>query len=490
MYFLKDQDIVEINEEKRARLTFKGKNLFWNPKESIENKILRLLKFGTYNEKEVRQIIGLPSKKIEEGLRHLFLRKLLDIEGTGKEVQDEALLYSLSHNGKTYLRQEEPQKMPEKKSEVIDIREIIIGTEEKLRDLISSVMIRDHGPSWEDDSNIGWSKSKREELEHRMQKRKEEFPTKSHSNRLIDYCYILDLKNIITKNEKSFKPIFTNWTESMTLFDTLGKYRNPPMHSTSALQDYEQSLCIGICGKFNEVIEHWKKGYTRKILSYSCDIRFDVLEKQENDENAKSDVTSSANQFLDKIKSSSLEEVKTETIGDRDFFIIKLKEGIVKISVPTNSRSFYSEGYSQSANIHLSTESLPAFDKIIQIGNRPYWNIKWSISDVLDVHKLINKIEELNGKTPSSKSGTGSGDSVTYTQASYYVLSDGNAKIRIDVGQVNSTSSHLTLVHDGSKFDKGFVNAHEVFSPDEVLAILYGEIRPVEIRKLVQESVV
>jgi len=475
LYFLKDQDIVEINDLKKARLTFKGNNLFWNTKEVVDKKILRLIQFGTYTEKEIRHIIGLQSKEIEEGTRHLILLELLDMEGTGKEENDEKILFSLSHKGKIRLKAEEPTPTVQNENHD-DVRETIIDTEEKLRDMVHSVMMREHGPSWEDDSTIGWSKSKKEELQHRMAKRKEEFPTKQLSDRLIDYGYVLDLKNIITKNEKIFKPIFLDWKESMFFFDTLGKYRNPPMHSTTALQNHEKSLCVGICGKFNEITDHWKKGYLRKTKSYSCDYMFDVLEGNDPDA-ANKKALADANSWLDKIKQNSLGVIGTEDIPGRgEALVIKFKEGIVKITIPKTTRQNYNDGYCQSGRIHVVTEKFDVLDRVIELGDKKYWCLNWMTSD-LDVAKVVSRVYEIEGKTPPANQ----------TDLEKYIIHDMPLRVRVDLKQDLSNMTRIDLVHEGG-MGEGFRSAHEIFSPDSILSMLYREISPIEIRKLVERA--
>ncbi len=357
-----------------------------------------------------------------------------------------------------------------------DIRETIICTEEKLRDLVYSVMVREYGVEWELDTQKSWKGEKITQLKNRRKDRQKEFPTKPVPNRLIDFSYIMDLKTVITKNDKIFKPIFQPWDELMGLFDTLGKYRDPQMHSTTALQVYEKKLCEGICGRFNEIVEHWLKGYLRKTQTFSCDYLFDVLEGNDADAANKKALTE-ANSWLDNIKQQSLGVIGNEDIPGRgEALIIKFKEGIAKLTIPKTTRQYYGEEYSQSGRIHVVSDKFDVLDKIVSLGNRKYWCLTWLVEG-LDVSKVISRVFELEGKTPPSNGSS----------FQRYILSDGNLRIRVDLQKGTSNISTMNLVHDGGK-GKGFLSAHEKFFPDKILSILYHEISSVEVRKMVEES--
>jgi len=360
------------------------------------------------------------------------------------------------------------------------IAELISDATKKLSSDIRetiSVMVREYGVEWELDTQKSWKGEKITQLKNRMKDRQKEFPTKQVSNRLIDFSYIMDLKTVITKNEKIFKPIFQPWDELMGLFDILGKYRDPQMHSTTALKDYEKKLCEGICGRFNEIVEHWLKGYLRKTLTYSCDFIFDVLEGDDAD-TAKKNALEQANSWLENIKQQSLGVVGKEDIPGRgEALVIKFKEGIAKLTIPKTTRQSYHDGYAQSGRIHVVCEKFDVLEKIISVGNRKYWCLTW-IVDGLNVSKVVSTVFELEGKTPPTSEGS----------FQRYIISDGNLRIRVDLQQGQSNLTTINLVFDGGEIGKGFFKAHEIFSPDKILSILYHEVSPIEIRKMVEES--
>jgi len=367
-----------------------------------------------------------------------------------------------------------------------DVRSLIIKTEEDLRNLISSVLTREYGHDWENDSMKGWSKKSKEQIEYTLKHRKEDFPFKTISNRLIDYCYILDLKDLIEKNDKLFKPIFNDWSRFMTYFDDLGKYRNPQMHSTTATLPHEESLCIGICGEFKQIVEHWKKGFSRKILSYSGNLNFDVLEKGNELEEQKQ-VIQLANNWIDKIKSLSNDTIETITTDQGESLVIKLKEGKVSIRLPKVTRS-YNGSYAQTAGIYFETESKDVLNKIISVGQHSYWHLEWIMTDVLDVHSMISKIEENTGNSVS-KSGSGLHPNVMWQSFDHY-FSSGKKRVRATISSIDSTKSKIGITCDDAMFDNGFTKAHDVFSPDSVLSIVYGEIPSKKVQEMIKQSTI
>ena len=148
-----------------------------------------------------------------------------------------------------------------------EIREEIVKLEDNLRRMIDIVMNRNHGVEWEDDPTIGWSKTKKADLEGVKKSRKGRMPDQVHSARLLDYGYVYHLKYIIEKNDKLFKPIFSNFNRTLELLEILAENRNPIMH-TNDIEGYKKQLCFGIIGTINQQYEHWNKGYRNKAKGW------------------------------------------------------------------------------------------------------------------------------------------------------------------------------------------------------------------------------
>lgn len=362
-------------------------------------------------------------------------------------------------------------------------KDCILETEERLRRHIDAVLRREYGLAWEDDPNIAWNKNKKMELENRRNERKIKFPYEEHSTRLLDYSYIYDLKGIVSKNQNLFKRIFSQWNDTMAMFDILGKLRNKVMHPGNQIMKHQHYLCLGICGEFLLAIEHWKKGYSRRIRSYFCDFRFEELEGTDS-EGAKVRSFQNAEEWLRSIKDKSIREVEIEQDSSYgQFYKIYLREGEVKISSSRNSRQSYRLGHTQSANMHLISESISAINRILVEEHHPCWTFSWTLSGELDVSSLVSIIEETQDRKPSSSSG----DSTKITHASYYIGVDNGNRIRADVSAGISETSNITLVYDDGEPNLGFTNVH-AFCPDIILSILYGEIPKKEFNELIKNA--
>jgi hypothetical protein len=471
---LLDLKLVIPLENARYRLHLDGENLFWG-KGELWSKFLHVvyvvsLEMGLSLE-AIQRIIGEPDWKFQSALEVLRPRGYLHRNDVKTMGGQEVHLWTLTPEGKQYVISEfsfQNRSKPE-----VDLREIIIKTEENLRDLVYSVLMREYGTKWETDPNLGWSNDQRKGLQKRLEDRKNEFPTKQNPNRLIDYCYILNLKLLITKpnNEKLFKSIFQEWQKHLTFFDELGKHRDPIMHGTNVLTETEKNLCIGICGEFDKVIEHWKRGFSRKIISISVDLMFDELEGSEP-EKAKMNALKNGNTYLEKVKSLAIGEISTKFIDGRgDALRIKLKEGDAEITIPSITRQCYREGYAQSARIFIMVDNVNVLDKILTAGNHTYWNIEWIIPD-LDVSNLSSKINELHGR-----------------KIPYQLPNEKNLRIVIDVRATSNNLVQINLTNqEGGGFDTGFTKAHKDFDPDKILAILYDSIPIPQLRKLVDDS--
>jgi len=473
---LADLKLVVVVSDSQYRLHIDAENLFWG-KGELWSKILHIVYVRNFERglalEAIQRILGEPEWKFKSALEVLRPRGYLhrnDVETMGGKVGH---LWELTPDGKKYVIDEFSNQPMEKEKEKPDLREMIIRTEEKLRNLVYSVLTREHGTKWETDPNLGWSNEKRKGLEKRLEDRKKEFPTKQNPNRLIDYCYILDLKSLITKpnNERLFKPVFQNWQKHLTFFDELGKHRDPIMHGTSVISESEKSLCVGICGEFDKVVEHLKRGFSRKTLSVSCDFMFDELEGNDP-KKAKTIALTTANQYLEKIKALGIDKITNEFIEGRgDALVIKFKEGIAKLTIPSITGQGYREGNAQSARIFVTTENINILDRILTEGNYTYWNIEWIIPD-LDIPNLKSKIYEIHGR-----------------KLPYPLPNSKNFRIVIDIMQQPDNLARIFLTNqEGGNFNKGFVSAHKKFDPDKIISILYDNIPIQELRKFVDDS--
>jgi len=290
--------------------------------------------------------------------------------------------------------------------------------------------------------------------------------------RLIDYSYILDLKFLVNKSKTLFEGIFSDWVYTMMLFDTLGRFRNALGHNPKEVLKHQHYLCLGMCGEFQLMIEHWNKGFSRQIQSYSADFTFEELERTDPEMQKILSIKAAEN-WLNTIKNKSVEDVKVEQNEQyNQIYKIRLREGYVDIAFPSSSRQFYKAGYTQSTNIHIMNTTKSVIARILKEQFHRYWTLTWTLSEQINISLLVS-IVELNGYgKPSDTSALDN----TITSASYYIFNDSQKKIRVDISSSSNhlTATKITLVYDDGEPNAGFSAAHDELSPDIILSILYG----------------
>jgi len=367
-----------------------------------------------------------------------------------------------------------------------DVEKCILETESELRKLVISILDREYGKEWEINPIIGFTKSKKDTLEWRKKQQKEKNPHANLTERLVDYSYPLDLRDIFQKNKQLFEPIFVLWEQHMAMLEILNNLRNLVFHTRDVILDSQKHLTLGVCGEFLHAIKKWQSELARKILEYSCDLMFE--EKEGKDvEQAKTKAIDLAKTWQSKIDSLGTILGEEEIPGRGKAYKLKLKEGVAKITFPKTSQQYY--GFlTQAARIHVRSDNFTVFDKILKAGSHPYWVLEWKIANSLDVNSVINKISELTGRYPPSKSGTGSGSSTHWGVADYYILNDPEATVRVSLQEIDDKTAQISLICHSKEPNQGFTHAHEVFSPDKIMSILYAQTQVPEVRALVQES--
>lgn len=368
-----------------------------------------------------------------------------------------------------------------------DVREIIVKTEDELRDLIDSILTRKHGTGWEDISQIGWSNTKRADLEGVKKSRMEKFPDKTHSNRLLDYGYIHHFIYLIAKNKDLFKPIFSNIDRTLQLMGILAENRNILMHSKIDVEEHQKYLCLGICGLLNQNYEKWKKGYRSKAKKWSCDIRASQ-QKSTLQVDAEKLIDESIQKIVEVIKNKVNGTVSENVENDITKIIIRHNQNTTKIGIGKLAvGNFSSHGEYWIKNISIHTDDFDLIDEFLRENNIKYWTFGWHIPDGLDAITAIENIESIRKMKHSGSQSFVDGKLVG-KGIQHYFENNENRIVRVDIMGGIGVPTTITLVSDKIPPDGGFTNAHNVFSPDEILTIMYGERTPNHVRKLIDNS--
>jgi len=229
-----------------------------------------------------------------------------------------------------------------------------------------------------------------------------------------------------------------------------------------------------------------EKVYSRDINSYTCDVQFNEPEGNAPDL-AKNKVLKDSENWIDGIKKKSKSVIgEIEISGRGKGYELQFEKGILRITFPHLTRSFFGgiDQYTQTANIHIQTEDLELLDMIIREGDKPYWDLSWNITSKYNIHEIIPKIEEAQGRKPYSRGGTGTGQDTLWTGADYKVIELDGVVISASIYE---KSVHLTCTH--RKPHQGFRNAHRVFSPGKIFAILFGEVQYQEVKDMAMKSI-
>jgi len=358
-----------------------------------------------------------------------------------------------------------------------ETKDCVLATEGKLQNLVHVILTRQYGPSWENDPNISWGKNKRQGIENRRAKRDTEFYAHANSERLIDYCYLLDLEEILEKNEALFKPIFRQWNKTLTMLDIIGPLRNTAMHPHD-MPVYQQYLCLGICSEFLQIVEAWELGKFRTIKSYQITMDWVGTANESDTAGAQAKIMADAQAWLDKVKMLATGPITDTVIEGRGNggHIIPLKEGEMRITKP-----YPMPRTSPTASIYLETDSFDAMDKVLSVqGHRGYWVLEWIMPDPLDVASMVKRVNELTGKQAASYGRSPFNydqTSTTYVEhVEYTLLRDSEWWLSVQIFGGNSPlGTRMTLIADYTAKNNLFLNAHKVFNPDVILSFVYGE---------------
>jgi hypothetical protein len=143
-----------------------------------------------------------------------------------------------------------------------------------------------------------------------------------------------------------------------------------------------------------------------------------------------------------------------------------------------------------ASHVQIQTESKKALDRIIREGKHPYWCLEWVLTDSLDISLIVSHAKELINKEPSSKCGVIDGSNNRILTSAIYndILSVGENRIEFRLsGENNKENAKVGIVWGGER-NCGFFQAQNVFSPDDILSILYAKISNIEAKEMARNA--
>jgi hypothetical protein len=143
----------------------------------------------------------------------------------------------------------------------------------------------------------------------------------------------------------------------------------------------------------------------------------------------------------------------------------------------------------RAANVRLTTSTLATLNRVLRAGQAPYWALRWSLSDDLDVATIVSQAEERAGKHPTSSASVrvGSGPTIL-TQASFALDTYQGHNIRLDLSRAGEEArAAVSLDYDGVP-DRGFYKAHQTLSVSQLMRVLYGEVNYADAHSLIVDA--
>ena len=340
-----------------------------------------------------------------------------------------------------------------------------------------------HGLGWERNPQVGFHEDEIRVFEQRKKDDSDKFLNQPISDRLLDYTYILDLLRVISDNWSAFAPIFHSRDTTIFYLETLNKFRNPVVHVRQVLLEHQYHLILGICGELLQYFDRWRAGYRHHIKSYSCEFRF-LAFPAGDDLNPEAEASHKAREWTKKIENLSSKPVTQRNDGVFGTEkLIRLSSGQARISVPKTIPQHDDKSYWASI-IQAEVHTKSSLNDILKEGEHPYWALYWNMRENIDVNALVSEINDLTGLAPISMDIA----PVDRILSAEYSIPLENRKIRISItnGTSRGASASLGLIPERSQ-DVLFL-AHEIFSPDDILSLLRGELSLPEFRAMAKRS--
>ncbi len=352
------------------------------------------------------------------------------------------------------------------------VKDCINDTEKNLRRLIVDILSDKYGKNWYK-GEFGWSQEKVISFEERRRENQKKNSTKTISEDLIDYTYLLNLKEIIIKNWLLFNPVFKSKSQFEVFIDVLNDIRNAEMHSRCDVHEHERHLCLGVCGEILSAINRWKDGYRIGISKYI--FQFSFLSEIRNQDVKLSEIKARdmAHRWLEDI-ASRVKGTLDEKEGSGELPSYLFRTNGHHLTVKLNYQRNTSCGI--IVNLCLASDNLEVLSKIIEISDYPYRSLGFDLAENLDIDNIVNRIK----KTRTISSSVFCDNVCTNFDCAL-------GKVEKDTVRASFSASKIHLIFDGS-YEAGFFRAHDYLLIDKILSILYGELTPQQTSKILEDS--
>ena len=233
------------------------------------------------------------------------------------------------------------------------LKDCISETEKQLRQIICDIFFEKYGTDWQSKASLGFDLEEVREIKSRMNTEKEVF---------LDYCNILQLKEIIDENWSEFAKVFSSKDTTMQYLTTFNLFRNPEMHSRN-IAKHETYLCLGICGQLMEDID-WYEGYKHEVKEYLCELVFAAFPGATTENNMQMQANTLGERWLTRLKGISTgKDNNTSNFAVCREQLIRLRKGHAKVVFHESRQQFNGQIY-YASTVHLRTANQRVLDDV------------------------------------------------------------------------------------------------------------------------------
>ena len=392
-----------------------------------------------------------------------------------------------SHNTKNLEEKIDRLSSKIDNNKMITPRDKLIETEEKLKDAIDKIMTQSNSSDWDKDPDIAFGRQKREKIENRLADKRKKFPTQEFSDRLLDHATILDLQIIVEKNKdnEELKKLFPAIQRNIELLGVLGEHRVLIMHHEKEVKEFHKQLVLGLCGYFDNLIENYQTGISRKAILWN----FQIYLKEDESigiEQAKQKVKEKAEKILATIIQKTNKQDQLIVEPNREYFF-DVNDSKVGVHFSSYSTGGGKDGHSfQRMNVTIKSDNYEMLKQLNKDIGVKSWLAEWILPNTaMDALHVIQSIKKLRGKSDSGAT-VYEGNVRLSESMDFTIINTNDFKIwaTLQGGPDIQTTIQLRFISGENEF----TNVFDSFTPDNILKIIRGEMSPVQIQEIVKKA--
>ncbi len=376
-----------------------------------------------------------------------------------------------------------------RQNEALVVQDPLQRIERAVRDLIHDVLSQRFGPAWTDDPNVGlgrdWSDRLAETARHEAGAQREriiyEIP--------LACAEFRDLLSLLEKHSRLFEPVSPDWPALTVYMHDAERLRNTVKHHRD-ITDAQASLLHGISGQIEDWIALWRVGSPMRAIESAAQFVAEVALTGVEQPAALNLLATEAQgwkeDFLratdaDAANPRSVELTESATASLPASVKLRFASKVRKRRTPIRTSATLTTTVITLQITVKSGSKLTLSDLVAKLG-KPYWHIKYSLEQPLNLVALQGWARDQAGLDPSgSVTANGQHGSVDFRLLGGRLsVSAGLQRSARDPDRRLGTLS-LTAVRQ----DLEFWQADRFLGPRTLVGFMVGSIAPRAIMHLV-----